>query len=73
MRGCEQVDQLIDIEAALQALTVKQRNAVTLAMQGYSQCDIARILGVNQSSIHRRLRTARNCIKNASHWLVGSE
>jgi RNA polymerase sigma factor (sigma-70 family) len=66
MRGTETIDQSIDIERALACLTAKQREAVTLAMQGYTQAEIAEMLGINQSSVNRRLQSAYDCIKTAS-------
>lgn len=63
MRGTEAIDQAIDIERALAALTAKQREAVTLAMQGYTHREIAERLGIARESVTLRLLRARNSYK----------
>ena len=72
VRGSDSVDEAIDIQRVLAGLTCKQRTAVELAMQGYSQVDIAGMLGIRQSSVHHRLRAAAHCINMASQRLVSS-
>lgn len=63
IRGCEHIDQAIDIERALACLTAKQRATVLLVMQGYTQTEIARLMGVHRNSIKRRLlRAQKVCI-----------
>lgn len=69
VRGCEAIDQAIDIERALAALTAKQREAVTLAMQGYTQAEIARGLGVHRNAIRRRILRAKVCINGFTSHL----
>ena len=54
-RGCEHIDQHIDIERALAALTAKQAEAVRLAMQGYTQAEAARLLGIHRNALKRRM------------------
>ena len=59
MRGTEAIDESIDIERALACLTRKQREAVTLAMQGYTQAEIAEVLGIHRNAVTRRLARAQ--------------
>lgn len=65
MRGTETIDQAIDIERALACLTAKQREAVTLAMQGYTHNEIARLLGVTRVSVTLRISRVRNVYQNS--------
>lgn len=65
MRGTEAIDQAIDIERALACLTAKQREAVTLAMQGYTHNEIARLLGVTRVSVTLRISRVRNVYQNS--------
>jgi len=58
-RGCEHIDQHIDIERALAALTAKQAEAVRLAMQGYTQAEAAALLGIHRIVFKRRLIRAQ--------------
>ena len=67
MRGTEAIDESIDIERALACLTAKQREAVVLAMQGYTQAEMAVRLGIHRNSIKRRLiRAQKVCIYTVS-------
>lgn len=65
MRGTEAIDQAIDIERALACLTAKQREAVMLAMQGYTHNEIARLLGVTRVSVTLRISRVRNVYQNS--------
>jgi len=65
MRGTETIDQAIDIERALACLTAKQREAVVLAMQGYTHNEIARLLGVTRVSVTLRISRVRNVYQNS--------
>jgi len=65
MRGTETIDQAIDIERALACLTARQREAVTLAMQGYTHNEIARLLGVTRVSVTLRISRVRNVYQNS--------
>lgn len=65
MRGTEAIDESIDIERALQCLTRKQREAVALAMQGYTHNEIARLLGVTRVSVTLRISRVRNVYQNS--------
>lgn len=66
MRGTEAIDESIDIERALACLTAKQREAVTLAMQGYTHNEIARLLGVTRVSVTLRISRVRNVYQNST-------
>jgi DNA-directed RNA polymerase specialized sigma24 family protein len=66
MRGTEAIDQAIDIERALACLTAKQREAVTLVMQGYTHNEIARLLGVTRVSVTLRISRVRNVYQNSA-------
>ena len=59
IRGSDSVDEAIDIQRALAGLTAKQRRAVELAMAGYSQVDIAAMLGIHRNTVRRRIIRAR--------------
>lgn len=65
MRGTETIDESIDIERALACLTARQREAVTLAMQGYTHNEIARLLGVTRVSVTLRISRVRNVYQNS--------
>jgi len=65
MRGTEAIDESIDIERALACLTARQREAVTLAMQGYTHNEIARLLGVTRVSVTLRISRVRNVYQNS--------
>ena len=65
MRGTEAIDESIDIERALACLTAKQREAVVLAMQGYTHNEIARLLGVTRVSVTLRISRVRNVYQNS--------
>ena len=57
----ETVDDLtlrLDLRDALTRLRPKQRQAVELHMQGFTQAEIGRACGVNQSSVSRALARA---------------
>ena len=65
MRGTEAIDESIDIERALACLTARQREAVTLAMQGYTHNEIAWLLGVTRVSVTLRISRVRNVYQNS--------
>jgi len=66
MRGTETIDQAIDIERALACLTAKQREAVVLAMQGYTQAEIAEALGITRENVAYRISRAYKSLQKHS-------
>jgi RNA polymerase sigma factor (sigma-70 family) len=59
----ELVDVLMDAKGALTALTPKQRQALDLWLQGYTQQEIGERLGCSQSTVSRELRCARDLVR----------
>ena len=53
----------LDLRAAMETLTAKQRKAVVLYAQGYTQEEIAERDGVGQSAICKRIGRAVDRIK----------
>jgi len=49
----------------LKELAPRQRRALLLRYSGYGQCDIAKKLGISQSTISRLLEKARVLVKSA--------
>jgi RNA polymerase sigma factor (sigma-70 family) len=52
------LDDAIDMEAAIDTLTERQRDTLALWLLGYTQQEIAEKMGVNQSTVSRRLGRA---------------
>lgn len=50
--------QRVDLLAALEKLTPRQRQAVELFAQGYTQEEIGQALGIKQPSVLRLIRRA---------------
>ena len=53
MREVDDRDQRIDLERAMARLTAKQRLALRLWCQGYTQAEIARACGVSAWGVRR--------------------
>ncbi len=64
-RPTDKLDDYMDLASALTALTPKQRRAVLLYAQGYTQCEIGEMMGVDQSNISRLLENVFFAMKNA--------
>jgi len=74
MRGTEAIDESIDIERALACLTRKQREAVVLAMQGYTQAEIAERIGISSRAVRFRMVNARQTfLITAPRVVIGNE
>jgi len=54
----ELVDVLMDAKGALTALTPKQRQALDLWLQGYTQREIAERFGITQGRVCTRIQRA---------------
>ncbi len=54
----EDVDLRLDLEAATERLTTKQREAVALMLEGYTQEEIGARLGAGQRAICYRIEAA---------------
>lgn len=52
-RPTDEIDSRIDIERILAALPPQQRRAVRLYARGFTQAEIAKKFGINQSNIAR--------------------
>ena len=48
-----EIDRRIDIEAALDKMLPKYRNALVIKSQGYSYAEIARHLGIGKTTAYR--------------------
>ena len=48
----------LDIEAAIEGLTEKQREALLLWLEGYTQEEIGERLGINHANVCRRVERA---------------
>ncbi|NLG26588.1 MAG: sigma-70 family RNA polymerase sigma factor [Chloroflexi bacterium] len=63
---CEQTERVhlrIDLERATARLTQKQRVALWLVLQGYTQAEIAAQHGVGRPAIAMRIRRARETLE----------
>ena len=49
----------LDLEMALQKLPPRQRQAIELAIEGYSECEVAEELGISQPAVFKLLEKAR--------------
>lgn len=54
----------LDLEAALQELTVRQREAIGLLAHGHNEQGIAEVMGISQPAVHKLLTKARITLKN---------
>ena len=50
-RPTDKLDDYMDLENALAALTPKQRRAALLYAQGFTQCEIGEMMGLAQSTV----------------------
>jgi RNA polymerase sigma factor (sigma-70 family) len=53
----------LDLEAALKRLPPRQRQAVELTAEGYTECEIAQALGISQPAVTKLLGKARASLK----------
>lgn len=54
-RPTEKLDEYMDLESALAALTPKQRRAALLYAQGYTQAEIGEMMGMTQRGVGKLL------------------
>ena len=59
----EQILSKLDLEAALQALTPKQKAAFLLFADGHTEREIAEQLGLSRGNVHAYLEAARKKLK----------
>jgi len=64
-RPTDKLDEYMDLESALAALTPKQRRAALLYAQGYTQAEIGEMMGVDQSNVCRLLENIFISVKVA--------
>lgn len=55
----DRLDDLLDLRAAIAELPPSLRAVAELVYQGYTQREIARRLGINQSTVSRRILKIR--------------
>ena len=53
----------LDLEAALEKLPPRQRQAVHLIAQGNNECETAQALGISQPAVYKLLQKARASLK----------
>ena len=53
----------LDLEAALERLTARQRQAIQLVMEGYTECEIAEEMGVSQPAVFKLVAKARFALR----------
>ena len=53
----------LDLEAALKRITPRQRQAVELTAEGYTECEIAQALGISQPAVYKLLVKARAVLR----------
>lgn len=56
-RNCR--DRMLDLAMALEQLTAKQKGALLPWLEGYTQEEIAEMLGITQQQVSRRIERAR--------------
>ena len=61
----DDVELLMDVREALAQLTDKQREALALWLEGYTQAEIGERLGISERGAGRRLKRAINEIQRA--------
>lgn len=61
----QKIENRIDLKAAIRLLPDRLRLTVAMYAVGMTQREIAEELGINQSTVHRRLEIAFNLMKNA--------
>ena len=54
----------VELERGLVKLPDRQREAMTLSLDGYTQAEIGELLGINQRTAGRDLETARANLKD---------
>ena len=59
----DQMDAVIDLAAAMARLTEKQRRVISLWVQGYTQEEIAGIMGVDQATVSRTMRDVKTTLR----------
>ena len=59
----ESRERKLDIEAALENLTEREREILSLSLYGYSQREIAQKVGYDQSQICRILKSCINTVR----------
>ena len=59
----EDIDLRMDIEAAIQRLTAKQHRALMCHLAGYTQAEIAVLVGIDRSNVARRVQRAYERIR----------
>lgn len=64
MRETDGSDMRLDLERAAAALTDKQRRALWLWCQGYTQEEIAKSMGVTKMAVCFRLQCAARTIRD---------
>ena len=65
----EEADVLIDVERAMTRLTHKQREALNLWLQGYTQKEIGERLGIGQRSVGDRIAAGLKRLKRLVEYL----
>ena len=53
----------LDLEAALEKLTLRQRQVVELTAQGNTECEVAQSLGISQPAVFKLLGKARATLR----------
>ena len=53
----------LDLERALEKLPARQRQAIGLAIEGYSECEIAEKMGISQPAVFELLSKSRAFLK----------
>ena len=53
----------LDLEAALQELPPRQRQAIELTVAGHTEEEIARLMGISHQTVSRLLAKARRALK----------
>ena len=61
----ERCEWLLDVRRAVRRLTPKQRQTLYYWLAGYTQQEIAALVGVTQSAICQRLQTIMEVIRGA--------
>ena len=64
------IDQRIDLVAALNRLTPRQRKVLILWAAGYTQQEIADEYGVTQPAVHYWIRDATYILGELSHYVI---
>jgi len=62
----ERVEAVIDLEAALSKLTDKQRFALTRWVLGYTQAEIAAMMGIAERNVRALIARAEDVLREPS-------